>query len=143
MYILPQKLVLRQVFFVSRKHLFTKSTTKTKPERKNLVQMPRAKTVAFLHTTYVRMDVEKEGGIIMIHATVNLNSIEKIKAFVGAISRFSADADIGSQNCRLAVDAKSILGIFSLDVTKPLELVIYDDEKNAEQYQGLITTFAA
>ena len=72
---------------------------------------------------------------------IRLNATADVREFVRAAEKCDFDVDI--QYDSTIVDAKSILGIFSLDVTKPLELVIYDDEKNAEQYQGLITTFAA
>lgn len=56
--------------------------------------------------------------------TVSLNSIEKVKAFVDDITQFDSEFDLASG--RYVVDAKSILGIFSLDISKPLKLTIYD-----------------
>ena len=46
-----------------------------------------------------------------------LNSIEKVKSFVNAITRFDVDFDLVSG--RYVIDAKSIMGIFSLDLSKP------------------------
>ena len=60
--------------------------------------------------------------------TVNLNSIEKVKSFVKDLNKFENDFDLVSG--RFAIDAKSIMGIFSLDLSKPLSLQINtDDEK--------------
>ena len=57
--------------------------------------------------------------------TVNicLNSIEKVKSFVNAITRFDVDFDLVSG--RYVIDAKSIMGIFSLDLSKPIDLNIH------------------
>ena len=56
---------------------------------------------------------------------VTLNSIDKVKNFVNAISKFDSDFDLVSG--RYVIDAKSIMGIFSLDLSKPIELTIHDD----------------
>ena len=66
----------------------------------------------------------------MFSVYVTLNSIEKVKNFVGDIVRFDADFDLVSG--RYIVDAKSIMGIFSLDVSKPIELKIHADEAEKE-----------
>lgn len=52
-----------------------------------------------------------------------LNSIEKVKSFVNAITRFDVDFDLVSG--RYVIDAKSIMGIFSLDLSKPITLNIH------------------
>ena len=56
-----------------------------------------------------------------------LNSIEKVKSFVNAITRFDVDFDLVSG--RYVIDAKSILGIFSLDLSKPIDLNIHANEE--------------
>ena len=62
--------------------------------------------------------------------TVNLNSIEKVKAFVNDITKFDSDFDLVSG--RYVIDAKSIMGIFSLDLSKPIDLNIHsEDDVNA------------
>lgn len=62
---------------------------------------------------------------------VSLNSIDKVKKFVNDISRFDFDFDLVSG--RYVIDAKSIMGIFSLDLSKPISLNIHaDDDKAAE-----------
>ena len=59
---------------------------------------------------------------------ISLNSIEKVKSFVNDIARFEADFDLVSG--RYVIDAKSIMGIFSLDISKPIELNIHADDKD-------------
>jgi phosphotransferase system HPr-like phosphotransfer protein len=58
--------------------------------------------------------------------TVNLSESVKIKSFVNVISKYAFDIDLRSG--RYVVDAKSILGIFSLDLSQPIELEIYTDD---------------
>jgi len=59
-----------------------------------------------------------------------LNSIEKVKSFVNDISNFDVEFDLVSG--RYVIDAKSIMGIFSLDLAKPIDLNIHaDDELNS------------
>ena len=57
---------------------------------------------------------------------ISLNSIGKVKSFVNAISQFEYDFDLMSG--RYVIDAKSIMGIFSLDLSKPIDLTIHADE---------------
>ena len=55
---------------------------------------------------------------------ISLNSIDKVKSFVNAITQFDFDLVSG----RYVIDAKSIMGIFSLDLSKPIELVIHAED---------------
>lgn len=57
-----------------------------------------------------------------------LNSIDKVKAFVNDITKFETDFDLVSG--RYVIDAKSIMGIFSLDLSKPIDLCIHADESS-------------
>ena len=54
---------------------------------------------------------------------ISLKSIDKVKSFVNDISKFDYDFDLVSG--RYVIDAKSIMGIFSLDLSKPIELNIH------------------
>lgn len=56
---------------------------------------------------------------------INLNSIDAVKSFVNTVSGFDDDFDLVSG--RYVIDAKSIMGIFSLDLAKPIELHIQSD----------------
>ncbi len=62
----------------------------------------------------------------MTTVAVSLSSIEKVKAFVKDITQFESEFDLVAG--RYVIDAKSILGIFSLDISKPLTLNIYDTD---------------
>ena len=57
---------------------------------------------------------------------ISLNSIDKVKSFVNDISKFSNDFDLVSG--RYVIDAKSIMGIFSLDLSKAIDLSIHAGE---------------
>ncbi|MBD5559001.1 MAG: HPr family phosphocarrier protein [Clostridia bacterium] len=57
---------------------------------------------------------------------VLINTIDKVKDFVRDTSQFDADMDLISG--RYVIDAKSILGLFSLDLSKPLDLEIHASE---------------
>ena len=56
---------------------------------------------------------------------ISLNSIDKVKAFVNEVTKFDSDFDLVSG--RYGIDAKSIMGIFSLDLSKPIDLNIHND----------------
>lgn len=61
---------------------------------------------------------------------ISLNSIGKVKSFVNAITQFDFDFDLISG--RYVIDAKSIMGIFSLDLSKAIDLNIHDDDNMDE-----------
>lgn len=54
---------------------------------------------------------------------VLLNSIDKVKGFVNEVSKFDNQFELVSG--RYIVDAKSVMGIFSLDLAKPICLNIH------------------
>ena len=62
----------------------------------------------------------------MTTVQISLNSIDKVKSFVNDISKFYSDFDLVSG--RYVIDAKSIMGIFSLDLSKPINLNIHAEE---------------
>ena len=57
---------------------------------------------------------------------IALASIDQVKTFVNDIIAFPYDMDVISQ--RYVVDAKSIMGLFSLDLSKPFGLVVHAAE---------------
>lgn len=69
---------------------------------------------------------------------VSLNSIDKVKSFVNLINRFNAEFDLVSG--RYVIDAKSIMGIFSLDISKPIDLNIHNAE-NLEEILEQLTPY--
>jgi phosphotransferase system HPr-like phosphotransfer protein len=66
---------------------------------------------------------------------ISLNSIGKVKSFVNVISQFEYDFDLISG--RYVIDAKSIMGIFSLDLSKPIELAIHTEDNIDEILEAL------
>ena len=69
---------------------------------------------------------------------ISLNSIGKVKSFVNAIAPFDFDFDIISG--RYVIDAKSIMGIFSLDLSKPIDLNIHAEE-NVEAVLDILKAY--
>ena len=63
-----------------------------------------------------------------------LSSINDVKDFVNTVSRFDFDVDLVSG--RYVVDAKSIMGIFSLDLSKPIKVEGHSDD--AAEFMSLI-----
>ena len=61
----------------------------------------------------------------MTTVTIRLSLAENVKSFVNLMSRFDYEMDLRSG--RHVVDAKSILGIFSLDLSEPVSLEIHSD----------------
>ena len=61
---------------------------------------------------------------------ISLNSIDKVKAFVNDITKFDSDFDLVSG--RYVIDAKSIMGIFSLDLSKDIDLNIHSEDNIEE-----------
>ncbi len=61
---------------------------------------------------------------------ISLNSIDKVKSFVNDITKFDNDFDLVSG--RYVIDAKSIMGIFSLDLSKPISLNIHAEDNVSE-----------
>ena len=59
-----------------------------------------------------------------------LDSIDKVKSFVNAISGFDAEFDLVSG--RYVIDAKSIMGIFSLDLSKTITLNIHTEDDTTD-----------
>ena len=57
---------------------------------------------------------------------IKLSFAEEVKTFVNVVSRYPYDMDLRAG--RHVVDAKSILGIFSLDLSKPISMEIYADD---------------
>ena len=58
-----------------------------------------------------------------------LSSINDIKAFVNIVNKYEFDVDLTSG--RYVVDAKSIMGIFSLDLSKPIKVDVHSDDADA------------
>lgn len=67
---------------------------------------------------------------------IKLDGMREVNMFVNVLQKHTGDFDL---KCgKYVIDAKSILGIFSLDTSGALELVIYDEDdtimKDLEPY---------
>ena len=77
---------------------------------------------------------------MIIGYKIKLDTIEKVKKFVGIVDTFENDIDLIEK--RYIVDAKSVMGIFSLDLTNPLEVIIRNASMNdATRLQELMEEF--
>ncbi len=75
----------------------------------------------------------------MKSVTINLKMAENVKQFVNIVEKYAFDIDLRSG--RFVVDAKSILGIFSLDLSKPVVLEAHTD--NADELLKELKPFVA
>ena len=75
---------------------------------------------------------------IMKTVKISLNSIDKVKSFVNDITKFDYDFDLVSG--RYVIDAKSIMGIFSLDLSKPIDLNIHAEE-NIDEVMAVLAPY--
>ena len=66
----------------------------------------------------------------MKETKILLNSINDVKKFVNTVSKYDFDVDLTSE--RYIVDAKSIMGIFSLDLMKPIKMTVHSDDCNCD-----------
>lgn len=66
---------------------------------------------------------------------IKLNEIDDVYALVNTLVAYDGDVDLESG--RYKVDGKSLLGIFSLDLRKPVKLTFHDSEKAEALIQKL------
>jgi phosphotransferase system HPr-like phosphotransfer protein len=72
---------------------------------------------------------------------IRLSSIEDVRNFVELVRQFEGDIDLSSG--RYVVDAKSIMGIFSLDLSKNLTLIIISSDTNEiDRVKAAVKPFA-
>ena len=72
--------------------------------------------------------------------SISLNSIDKVKSFVNDLTKFDVDFDLVSG--RYVIDAKSIMGIFSLDLSKPIDLNIHaETESTVNEILEILTPY--
>lgn len=70
---------------------------------------------------------------------VRLRSIEDVKSFVNIMAQFKGYFDLVSG--RYVVDAKSVMGIFSMDLSKDLELRILETDEQEKEMVAAIESF--
>lgn len=71
---------------------------------------------------------------------IRLKTIDSVKDFVSAMSKLESEIDLISG--RYVINAKSIMGIFSLDLTKDIEVKISEiDKEELEKFNNLIKPY--
>ena len=63
----------------------------------------------------------------MCKIKIRLNDIEEIRTFFKNVSRFEDDVDVISG--RYIIDAKSLLGVMSLDLSNPVYVTLNSDDE--------------
>lgn len=72
--------------------------------------------------------------------TINLNAVSDIKKFINVVSTFESDIDIISGH--YVCDAKSIMAVFSYDLSKPVQVEIHSvDENEIEKFTEAMKEF--
>lgn len=66
---------------------------------------------------------------------ISLDSITEVNDFANMIAHFHSETDLSSG--RYIVNAKSIMGVFSLDLTKPLTLIVHGSDEIDEIKKAL------
>ncbi len=69
--------------------------------------------------------------------TISLTEVNQVKQFVNLVGQVPFDVDVVSG--RYTVNAKSMLGIYCLDLSKPIQIVIYSDD--CEELKEKLTEF--
>ena len=77
----------------------------------------------------------------MLDTYVSLGTIESVKNFVTKITQFDEDFELIQG--KYVVDAKSVLGIFSIDLSKPVLLRINAEGERLEQIKKAVKEFEA
>lgn len=75
----------------------------------------------------------------MTTVTISLQAINDVKEFVNIVMRFDFDVDLVSG--RYAIDAKSIMGIFSLDLSKPINLNVHAEGSSLDEVLKVLAPY--
>ena len=73
----------------------------------------------------------------MTTAKIMLSSINDVKNLVNIVNKYDFDIDLISD--RYVVDAKSIMGIFSLNLSKPIKVEVHSD--NCDEFIAELERF--
>ena len=88
--------------------------------RRIIVIVETITSVKTLSRTWTAYSEENGDEIIMIKKDIQLTTVERVKDFVNTVAEFDFEVDLISG--RYHVNGKSIMGIFSLDLTKGIQL---------------------
>ena len=92
-----------------------------------------------LHAVHSKNNLNFREEVIMKTVSISLNSIDKVKAFVNDISKYDFDFDLVSG--RYVIDAKSIMGIFSLDLSKPINLNVHAEGSSLDEVLKVLAPY--
>ena len=67
------------------------------------------------------------------------NSVDKVKRFVSVTAGFDTEIDVVSGG--YVIDGKSFMGIFSMDLSKPLLVRVHENGERAEQIMKMFQEF--
>lgn len=72
--------------------------------------------------------------------TINLNNITKVRKFIDEVANFESDIDL--MRGRYIIDAKSILGIFTIDLSQPIDVEIHsNNEEEIKRFNEIMEEF--
>lgn len=74
-----------------------------------------------------------------VQISFDTDTLAKVKSFVNEVTKFDNEFDLVSG--RYVVDAKSIMGIFSLDLSKPIDLNIHADGAALDSVMEIIDKY--
>ena len=77
----------------------------------------------------------------MMQFKVSLTSIQDVRRFVDAATRCPCEVDVLSG--RYVIDAKSIMGLFSLDLSQPVQVVVHGGEAEQAAFARDVADLAA
>ena len=70
---------------------------------------------------------------------ISLNTIDLVKDFVSTVTKFDAEFDLVSG--RYVIDGKSVMAIFSLNLSKPIDLNIHCDDDQLDEILEALNPF--
>ena len=70
---------------------------------------------------------------------VSLSSIEDVRLFVNAATRCPYEVDVRSG--RYVIDAKSIMGLFSLDLSQPVQVEVHGSDSERAEFEQSVAAF--
>ena len=72
-------------------------------------------------------------------AKIMISSINDVKNFVNIVNKYDFDIDLVSD--RYVVDAKSIMGIFSIDLAKPIKIEVHGSEEELNTFRDAVKDY--
>ena len=77
----------------------------------------------------------------MKNFNVRLNSIADVKTFAAICC--AQDFEIDAASGRYTTDAKSIMGIFSIDLSRPILLTVHGSDSQCEEFYNSVRDYWA